>query len=59
MAIIHDDIFTRFIVNVVMDLSVKPYRIESQRLKSSEICYLVRDIRAKDRAVKDTETRLG
>ncbi|MFA5870254.1 MAG: Fic family protein [Candidatus Bathyarchaeia archaeon] len=52
LAIIHDDISTRFIINVVMDLFVKLYRLESQRLKSSEIYYLVRDIRAKDRAVK-------
>jgi fido (protein-threonine AMPylation protein) len=35
-----------------MDLSVKLYRIEFQRLKSSEIYYLVRDIRAKDRTLK-------
>ena len=44
MATIHDDIFTRFIVNVVMDLSVKLYRIESQCLKSSEIYCLVKTL---------------
>ena len=41
-----------FIINVVMDLFVKLYRIEFQRLKSSEIYYLVKDIRAKDHALK-------
>ena len=41
-----------------MDLSVKLYRIESQRLKSSEIYYLVKDIRVKDRTLKVRE-RIG
>jgi fido (protein-threonine AMPylation protein) len=35
-----------------MDLFVKLYRVESQHLKSSEIYYLVKDIRTIDRAVK-------
>jgi Fic family protein len=41
-----------------MDLSVKLYRIESQRLKSSEIYYLVKDVRVGDTAAK-VRVKLG
>ncbi len=49
---LHDDDSIKFIINVVMGLSVKLYRIESQRLKSSEIYYIVKDIRVKNRTLK-------
>ena len=41
-----------------MNLSVKLYRIESQRLKSSEIYYLVKDVRLGDTAAK-VRVKLG
>jgi len=37
---------------------VKLYRIETQRLKSSEILYLVKDIRVRDKTLKVRE-RIG